>query len=407
MRLQKWLYAFIGIRRVRCEGIGGGMLLTYLMRAGINYWSLAREPDGALSFSVTESGMKKLIKSEPDLPLVTLERTGLPVLLRRYRRRIGIPIGLALSLFLTWLSTQYVWEITVSGNETLSDAAVIGTLEKLGCTIGTYIPSVDFYGICHRFLLENDDVSWISVNMVGTTAEIRLIETDKKGTPEDGNGSPCHLIAARAGEIVRTETAAGQTAVLPGEQVSEGQLLVSGIVSVGQGSGDRLVLVRSRGRIWARTERRFEVEIPLTRTDRVEIGRKIDAKTLNFFGKPIKLEENSSNSTGKYDIIEESRRIVLLEGDRLIGEIPLPVFQITTYRREYEETVVSLSEEEALTEASLRMTALVGSALADAEILKRTEETELRNGPDGESIALIWTILCIEDIVEEAPIGRG
>ena len=58
-------------------------------------------------------------------------------------------------------------------------------LAQLGCGIGTYIPSVDFYGICQRFLLENERVSWISVNMVGTTAEV----TDAPVTGEDTEGA--------------------------------------------------------------------------------------------------------------------------------------------------------------------------------------------------------------------------
>lgn len=96
---------------------------------------------------------------------------------------------------------MYIWEVSVSGNEKISDAEVIDSLEALGCSIGTYIPSVDFYNICHEFILANEDVSWISVNMVGTTAKVEIIERRaKESIEDDGNGTPTNIIAGSGTE---------------------------------------------------------------------------------------------------------------------------------------------------------------------------------------------------------------
>ena len=95
----------------------------------------------------------------------------------------------------------------------------------------------------------------------------------------------------------------------------------------------------------------------------------------------------------------------MLDGDSFTGGIPLPVHVITHYYEQYEEKDVTLTREEALGVASIDMTALVSSALPDAEILSRRVSVEERESEDGSVLVLIWDISCIEDIAAEAPIG--
>ncbi len=394
-----------GYRRIGCEAKETSVMINRLMSDRIDYWALTRRQGGELTFCLTEKEYRRLTRDGTAPPHVTRERRGLPRLLSRYRRRIGIPIGLILFLLLTRLSTRFIWEVTVSGNETMSDTEITEALAQLGCGIGTYIPSVDFYGICHRFLLENERVSWISVNMVGTTAEVRLIEASPRGTPENGNGTPSNLIARCGGEIVRTETAAGKTVVTAGETVGKGQLLVSGVVTVGREDTGRFVLVRSRAKILAVTERSLSVTVPLVSVRNEVVGRETVGKTLIFFGKPIKLAENSSILPGECDIIKEKRRIVLLEGDRLTGGIPLPIVLTAEYREIREKKTVRLTEEEALAEAEKEMSRRFAEDWAGAEILARTVTKTFWDNENGGEVTLTWTVTAIENIAEEAPIG--
>lgn len=166
MMLFRFLNFVAGYRQMACPADKAIEAVNLLIKEEMDYWSLKRENEGDLTFSLLERDYKRFMKLSQGLPFRTVRRYGLPQLLQRYRKRIGIPVGILIFLLLTKLSTQYIWEVTVSGNETLTDAEVVESLEKLGCTVGSYIPSVDFYRICHQFILENEAVSWISVNMV-------------------------------------------------------------------------------------------------------------------------------------------------------------------------------------------------------------------------------------------------
>lgn len=396
----------MGYRRVSVSAPSAVRLLNRMKTEEIEYWDLTRSSDGRLVFLILDREYKRLAAGEAAETLVTEYRRGLPYLFFRYRKRIGIPLGVLLFLILTKLSTLYVWEVTVVGNESLSDAEVIASLEALGCGVGSYIPGVDFYELCHEFLLANDTVSWVSVNMVGTTAEIKLIERADKDGVEENNGTPSNLIARFDGEIVRTETVSGELSVIPGQTVEKGQLLVGGVLSIGQGEDrSQFILVRSRGKIYAKVERTFEVVVPI-RQVKTTVGERVEVKkTLKFFGKSLKLQENSSILPEDCDIIVERKRIVLFEDSDLIGGIPLPVTLITEYYESIREEEVVLSEAEALTVAQTEMAALVSEELSDAELLSREVTTELRKTEEGETFVLIWKIVCIQNIAEEVPLG--
>lgn len=395
----------MGYRLVFCPAKDALRCLNGMKSEEIELWGLTKEEEG-ISFAILDREYRRLSKLLAEDTPTTVKRYGLPYLLYRYRKRVGIVIGLLLTLLLTKLSTLYVWEVTVSGNETLSDAEVIEALEELGCGVGSYIPGVDFYELCHLFLLENDSVAWISVNMVGTTAEIRLIERSGKEGLQDNNGTPSNLIARFDGVIVRTEVTSGELTVLPEETVKQGQMLVSGVLGIGQGEDpSRFLLTRSRGRVYAKVDRVFEVVVPLTSVKETVGGRVVVKKTLKFFGKSLKLQENSSILPEDCDIITERKRIVLFEDSDLIGGVPLPVTLITEYYEAVTREEVTRTEEEALAVAEEEMASLIASELGDAELLSREVTTELRDTEAGQALTLIWKIVCIQDIAEEVPLG--
>ena len=238
--------------------------------------------------------------------------------------------------------------------------------------------------------------------MIGTTARVEVIELRaKEDINDDGNGTPTNLVAACDGKIVRVETASGRTEVRAGESVKKGQLLVNGVLEIGK-EGERGYLpVRSRARVYAETEVRLEAVIPFETVEKTFTGRKNLSKSINFFGKTIKLKENSGILPDGCDIIEDKRRLVLFEGGRLTGGIALPVSIVTGYCEEYRTEKVILTEDEALMRAEREMTDMFSSVLSGAEILSVSSE---HFAADGE-MHLVRTAVCVMNIAEEVPIG--
>ncbi len=397
--LRKLIALFTGYRRLSCPKRTFSNIVTVMAKKGIKYAD-AMENNGRVSFTVTELEYKSLIQLIDPSVFRLHERKGLPYFLYRYRHRYGMIVGILVFLILTKMSTGYVWDITVDGNENISDSEVINTLDKLGFSVGTHIPNVDFYDICHQFVLENQNVAWISVNMEGTSARVRLIERDAKG--ESDNGSPSNIVAASDGIIVRTETIDGEVCVKAGDPVTEGQLLISGIVEIGQGiDTGKFMLTRAKGSVYALTKRYFSVKIPLSGVKNVVKDKILAKKTLIFFGKSIKLKENSSILGKECDIIKESKRVVLFERLDERWHIPLPVTVVNEYALLTEEVGYSYTEDEALKIAEKEMALLYASAMSGAEMLSKTVESSLEDGV----LELTWEVECIIDIGRETPIG--
>ena len=408
MLILRLLNFFAGYKKISCPAEKSTEIINLIVSNEIDYWEMKREKEGGVTFSLLNTEYKKLLSlmGEEREILKTEKNCGLPDIIYRYRKRIGVPIGLIMFFVFVKLSTMYVWDVTVSGNDKISDAEIIDSLESLGCSIGTYIPSVDFYNICHEFIIENEEISWISVNMVGTTARVEVIERRAKENIEnDGNGTPTNLIAARDGVVVRVETARGKTAVQSGVAVKKGELLVSGVVDVGHNDSGEFVLVRSRGRVFAHTERVLEVKVPLKSVKKTFTGREKAYEYIKFFGKLIKVKENSSILDEVCDIIENKQRVILFEGGKLSGGVALPISYITGYKEQYTETEVTLTPDEALAVAKMEMSELYEKELSDAELLKKTEKYELSEADGEEVLVYIWNISCIENIAEEVPIG--
>ncbi len=397
--LKKILAFFTGYIRLSCPKKTFANIVPLMAKSGIKY-SYTSEKDGRVSFTVTELEYKKLVRQIDESVFRTQKRKGLPYFLYRYRHRYGLVVGIVIFLILTKMSTGYVWDISVDGNETISDSEVINTLEDLGFSVGSHIPDIDFYDICHQFILENENVAWISVNMEGTSARVKILERNAKG--ESDNGTPSNIVASSDGIIVRTETVDGEVCVKAGDPVTEGQLLISGVVEIGQGiDTGKFMLTRAKGSVYALTKRLFSVNVPLNGVKNTVKERVLAKKTLIFFGKSIKLKENSSILGQECDIIKESERAVLFENLNRSWHIPLPVTVVTEYALLTEETEFSYTEEEALKIAEKEMSLLYYSSMNNAVLMSKTVESTVEDGV----LKLTWEVECITDIGKEVPIG--
>lgn len=398
----KGIREFIGgTRRLFVSKDSFVTLANEMMKRDIRYTSLETVDDG-ISFEMTEIEYLKLraIEKFEDFGVITRKRKGIPYIFSRYKHRYGILIGAVLFFIITGMSSNYVWDVRVEGNDRISDAEILSNLSELGFGIGSNIKKTDYYNLCHRLLLLNDGISWVSVNMEGTYAIVKLIERSEKDIEKD-NGTPSNLVAEIDGEIVRTESEHGQLEVIPGQKVKEGELLISGVMKIGQGDSGRFMLVRSKGRVFARTKRVFKTEIPLEGTRTVFIGRKTLKKSLIFFGKSLKLKENYSILTDKCDIITVNKRVVLFEDASSKLQTPLPMSVRYEYADIYVDESVSYTESEALIIAKEQMAKAVAEALSDAEMVSKDSYYEVIDGV----LVLTWEIECIEDIALEVPIG--
>ncbi len=277
-------------------------------------------------------------------------RFGLPHRLYLYRRRAGLGVGALLAAAVVVLSGQLIWDVRVSGNEQLSEEEVVAALAEQGLRVGGLLRRLDVDSIENRLLIENDEISWVAVNIVGTVAQVELRE--RLPEPEPEPTAPANLVALRDGRVEQIEAYDGMAVVKVGQYVSRGELLVSGLLD-SESLGWRYI--RARGAVMARTMRELHIEIPLEYEEKCYDGEVVRRNRLIFFEKSIKLYKNTGFLGSTYDTICNVDRCCLF------GAFRLPLWLEKTEHRHFTLQLCRRSDEQAM-------------ELAYAELDRRLEE---------------------------------
>ncbi|MBQ8509140.1 MAG: sporulation protein YqfD [Clostridia bacterium] len=357
-KLTGWL---IGSRDYFVPASHADKAARLLVQSGADFRRLHRREEGlTFTLPLTDSPHMEAIFDGHSIPWKLVCEHGFRRLLRRYRRRWGIPIGIGMFFAVICASGQFIWTMDVVGNDQVTETEILERLDALGCRIGTYIPSIDFDALHTEFLMSDDDIAWIAVNLRGThaTVEVREIVRPDFTIDED---TPYNLVAKEDGIVQSVDIYRGQAMVESGELVRAGDLLASGLEDTARG----LKLVHARGKVAAEVKRTIKVEIPLETSEKVYTGLEVSEKSLKFFGISIKLFGNTGNLPAMCDKIEGEDSL------RFFGEIEVPLSLHETVYREYELVTKTLTEEEASRQAWERLRRECRTAQEGCELLRR------------------------------------
>lgn len=386
----KLIRRLLGSRDYRTQAEYADAAARLLVGSGADYRGMRRNTDGLVfTLPLYDGSAFEQMCREHEIPITVVRESGLMHLLKKYRRRPGILIGLVLFITLLIVSEQFIWDMRVVGNENVPSEEIIAALDELGCGIGTYIPSIDFDLLHNEYLLRDDKLSWISVNVRGTvaTVEVRELEIPER---TDADSTPYNLVASEDGVVEYVEILRGRPAVREGMLVKKGELLASGIEDLKHG----FRLVHAEGSVIAEVRRSIDVEVPLQSRVRTATGRVYCEKYLKFFGITVKYFENTHNLGEEYDKIEKELPL------RLFGYEKLPISVCETVYSEYEYVPVNYTEDEARTEAFRQLGEKCAEVLRECELVSREINAGIVDG--------VYKIQCEltvhVDIAGEAPI---
>lgn len=338
----------------------------------IGYCAARERRDGRVAFLVSLRLSTRLLRAcaEKGIDAREEERRGAPVLAARLCRRPGILLGALLWLALGTYLSGIVWRVDVVGNDKLCDDEVEGLLLECGMSVGSRTRELDVKKIANRALIKSDSISWMSINVTGTVAEVEIRETLPE--PEPLPPAASNVIAAENGTVVGFEDVRGNLAVSIGDAVSKGDLLIGGVYG---GEGEATRFVRAEGRVLATCERELEVEVPLKYQKKVYTGNKKVQKTLIFFKKEVNFFGKGRNSYASCDTINIEEYVSLFG----LGELPIGIRTVTYLEYEYVEA--QRSEAEARAEAKRVLWQRLERACGTgAELIRSELETELCDG---------------------------
>lgn len=360
-------------------------LLNLCMRYGFVYSEFSVKGDTA--FFICSLAVARKLSSACmayKIPVNVESSHGLLCLLYRYRSRIGLLVGGIVALTIIILSRSVVWEINITGNESIPEAEIISELERSGLRIGEKLSDIDVDSVENKVLINTDKISWISVNISGTVANVQIrevIDTKMNDAPKD----PANIISRCDAEIVSIEAYTGSPCVKSGDYVRAGDLLVSGLYETTQ---KPYRYTRASARIMAKTVHKFSVEIPLEKEVKVYSNNTKEKKTLNFFGKSIKLFSNYRNEGVSCDIINYEYRLDVFG----FGKLPVSISVEKEFPYALESKTIDAEYAAELAFYELQM--MMDREIPDAQLLKKSITTECFD----DRYVLECTVYCIEDI---------
>ncbi len=389
-----------GSVRVRAQCAYPERVLNLCSARGIEFWEVRWLSALELSFCVARTDLRALRRAAEGCGAeLSVERTaGAPFFLARFRRRYVLLAGLALCALLLAVNSLFIWDLEVTGNESVPAERILRVLAENGVRRGTFVYSFRSREVCNRVLPELRELCWVAVNVRGCRAYVQVRERVR--APERVNESaPTNVVARRAGLVTEVRALDGEKKVLPGTSVREGQLLIAGVVDTG-GTENPSVATRflaGKGSVRARTWYELSVYIPLTMEEKVYTGEKKERLTLIWGEKRLKIgAKGSSIVRADCDKIKEQKQWELL------GLLTLPVtWEKETYLP-YETRAYTRSREEAeqLGRDALEEY-LAGLLEEDGSVTSR----RFASAVQGDALLVTLSAECEEQIGREVPVA--
>ncbi len=364
-------------------------LLNVLLELGVGYKNIT-ETSVELTYAAALAAKNKCAENGMEAEVCLLG--GIPLIFRRLLSRPGIIAGIVIGIIIIALSDSVLWDVRIEGNTQLTDSEVKGILADHGVSPGAVLDKLDIGTVQSDIERECDRIAWISVNVIGTVAYVEVIEAAAPPAEAEKEGDGVNLIAERDGVVTGYEITAGDLITAVGHTVRKGELLVSGLYD-SERFGYRAV--EAKGRVFAKTEFKFEVEIPYEYTVREPKRNEIYEISVIFFGFRQKFFKKGGFSGSEYDKIYSDIYIYNSKGKTLpvgLGFTKVPI---------YTETLLRRTSAEAADLAYFEMNRKMLSALPEAEILSRSFE----GGENADATAYLLTcrVECITDIARSVP----
>lgn len=400
--MQKLINFLRGSVRLEVTGAFPERFLNLCAQKGIAFWAVEWLGEGTVRLTVTGRDSRRLdpLAEKVMCSVATADTGGVPFFLRRFRKRYALLIGLVISLGTVCVLSRFILTVDVSGNERIPSAQILAELYRQGLRVGAYGPSLDTSLITHETLLQMEELSWMSVNLHGTRAEVLVRERVAK--PELPDESELGDIVAEApGIIVHMEVLSGEAVCREGDTVSTGDVVIGGTMTLDVPEYSQAVpgtlQVRARGRIYARTWRTLAAEIPLEACVKSYTGEQTKRWSLLFLGGRINFYGNSGISFPQYDKINDTWT-ARLPGGR---EMPLALVRETV--RGYTAVPVSVDREAAQALLEQRLDEALLQALGDGEVVRSAYTASVGDGV----LTVTLKAECKEEIGKFVPFAPG
>ena len=301
--------------------------------------------------------------------------------LNRYKKRYGVMAALLISLAMYTVSSLFVWNVCVQGEDGVTEIAVEEQLDEAGLRVGRLWRAIQLDEVETDVLRLSENIGWININRRGSVAYVTVRSKTSSPSDQAPLGEYANVIAVRDCVIEEITVKRGIAAVKVGDSVKAGDVLISGIIPQELGGG----FLRAEGEVVGRSSETVSVFVP-REEELTEYGEeRLEERKIKIFDFFINIFKNYRNSHKECAIIEETKEGMLL------GRYRLPVTTVSVYSREIKNIRRRYTDTEIITVGNYRLEAALALQLCDAELLQVKTSSSL--GEEGYEVSSLVTVL--------------
>lgn len=372
---------FRGYVRFKVIGKFPERFINLAMKNGIGVFD-ARSSSEELYASVVVSDYRYIrpVARRAGVKLRITKRYGLPFFTYKFRYRWGIAAGVLFFAIFSLIMQNFVWTVELNGVDSISTSQLMTALANNGFAVGKFKGTLDLHSIERQIQLQFDEIGWMSINLIGTHAQIEIKEKALVPNAEISD-TPSNIKAKCDGVIVSTNIRRGTAEIAPGSAVSKGQLVVSGFYENALGE---LHFVDADAEIIANTSHSFSAACGETAVllvpDTITNRSRLQIYWVDF---PVTF----SSESFPYSVYTQSHQLYL-DGK------PVPLTVSTQYVVNYKEVSIGLDKSAAEKQLNARCTLYKLFVLNSA--IDITENVKIEQNGGVYKVKADYS--CIEDI---------
>lgn len=296
---------------LKAEGRFPERILNIASTSGIYVHAVKKAGENAITFCVSKKGAQKLLSAPPEgIKLDIVSYYGLPFFWQRYKRRAVLIALPALFISVCVAFSCFIWRLELEGGDKKLQEDVRNALSSYGVHVGALKHKIDQNDVKRRAILSLDDLSWLWVDLRGTTAHVKIQKRTQKPALNEIH-EPADVIAMHSGVIEKMQVYCGVPLLSEGMTVEKGQTIVTGVFK-SQNENIPTYYHHACADVTVRLNEKKTVIIPKTTIIKTPTGNKKSVYKINFQKNNIKFSLNSGISYTEYDKIEKTLKIPLL-----------------------------------------------------------------------------------------------
>jgi similar to stage IV sporulation protein len=263
-----WIRGYV---KLQVKGRGAEGLLNEMIDQHFSIWDIRVTEEKTVMLSIL---LKDFFRLRPLLKRTScrmhvLERYGFPFIMDKLGTRKIFIGGFAGFIIGLYLLSSLVWQISVEGNERISDSDILQAASKQG-----------IHRFQWKFRLPDGDVlskqlqnslpgtAWVGVEIRGTHFTIKVVESTITDPKQLMN--PRNLVASKNALVTEIIADKGRPMVKPNTFVRKGDVLISGVIGDEQNKQIVVASGKVKGIVWYVSH----IETPLTQTYKVYTGER-------------------------------------------------------------------------------------------------------------------------------------